>query len=64
VKRTGKQHTNRTIKQAYQKSRSFDRSCRCHGGCPWCERNRLFKLRRSIMDSNEQLRDAEAAGGE
>lgn len=32
----------KTHKRAYRGSRRFDKSCRCHGGCPWCERARLF----------------------
>lgn len=27
-------------KRAYQGSRTVDRTCRCHGGCPWCLRDR------------------------
>ena len=30
----------------YRKSKAFDYSCRNHGGCPWCERNRNVKDRR------------------
>jgi hypothetical protein len=33
-------------RQAYRKSKAFDRSCRNHGGCPYCEGNRLFTNKR------------------
>lgn len=29
-------------KNAYTGSKRFDKSCRCHGGCPHCEGNRLL----------------------
>jgi DNA repair photolyase len=28
-------------KNPYRKSRRFDLSCRCHGGCPYCYQNRM-----------------------
>ena len=33
-------------RQPYRKSRRFDKSCRCHGGCPWCLSNRMHKHRK------------------
>lgn len=33
-------------KQPYRKSRAFDRSCRCHGGCSYCLSNRLHRVNR------------------
>jgi hypothetical protein len=27
-------------------SKRFDRSCRCHGGCPYCERGRTHGNKR------------------
>jgi hypothetical protein len=35
----------RTFRRPYRKSRAIDRSCRCHGGCPWCMRNRMHATR-------------------
>ena len=37
---------SRTIKQPYRKSRRFDKSCRCHGGCPYCLENRMHQQRK------------------
>lgn len=31
----GKEH-----RKAYRKSKVFDKTCRNHGGCPYCESNR------------------------
>jgi hypothetical protein len=40
-------HPGRKDKRApYYRSKRFDRSCRPHGGCPWCRGNRLFNARR------------------
>lgn len=32
-------------RKEYRGSKAIDKSCRNHGGCPWCERNRKFKFR-------------------
>ena len=38
----GKEHRKRFYRAKY-----YDRSCRCHGGCKWCEGNRLFQFRKA-----------------
>lgn len=35
---SGKEH-----RKPYYGSKSFDKTCRNHGGCPWCEENRKYK---------------------
>jgi len=39
-------------RRRYYRSAASDRTCRPHGSCPWCQRARLYKLRRE----NEALR--------
>lgn len=34
---------SRSYKKEYTKSKRFDKTCRNHGGCPYCEDNRLHK---------------------
>ena len=34
---------SRTNRKAYTGSKAFDKSCRCHGGCGYCEANRQYK---------------------
>lgn len=34
---------SRTKKKPLRGSKAFDRTCRNHGGCPWCLGNRLHK---------------------
>ncbi len=35
--RHGKEH-----RKPYYGAGKYDKTCRPHGGCPWCERNRTF----------------------
>ena len=35
----GKEH-----RKPYYGSKDFDRTCRNHGSCPWCEENRKHKF--------------------
>ncbi len=30
-------------RKQYTGSKAIDRTCRNHGGCPWCEKNRQYK---------------------
>lgn len=30
-------------RKPYTGSKAIDRTCRNHGGCPWCEENRKYK---------------------
>ena len=32
-------------RKPYRGGKLYFRSCRNHGDCPWCERNRRFKFR-------------------
>lgn len=41
--RYGKEH-----RKPYTGSRAVDRSCRCHGGCPYCEGNRRYREKRLL----------------
>ena len=44
-------------RKPYTRSRAFDKSCRNHGGCTWCENNRKHKHKRRtpIVESEEEL---------
>lgn len=41
-------------RKPYYGSKSIDRSCRNHGGCPWCEGNRKYKYKKK----EESIEDA------
>ncbi len=45
---------NKEHRKPYYKSGRFDKTCRPHGGCPWCENNRLHnskKAKKTIADT-------------
>lgn len=46
----GKEH-----RKPYRGSKAIDPSCRNHGSCPWCKRNRLHKFRYFEEDENELI---------
>ena len=33
-------------RKPYRKAQAIDYTCRCHGGCPYCESNRLHSTKR------------------
>lgn len=50
----GKEH-----RKPYSGSKAIDKTCRNHGGCPWCEENRLHKFRDKHPEfETERLNDA------
>ena len=34
-------------RKPYYKSKAIDKSCRNHGGCTYCEQNRLYKFKKA-----------------
>ena len=44
-------------RKPYHGSKAFDKTCRNHGGCPYCENNRLIHTNRLIEKSNQELKD-------
>lgn len=48
----GKEH-----REPYRGAKAIDATCRNHGGCPWCEGNRKFKMR----DKHPELPEDERA---
>ena len=51
-------HPNRKdILKPYRKSKAFDRTCRNHGTCPWCQGNRLHKNKIDEFSSREKLKE-------
>ena len=44
-------------REPYYRSKLFDMSCRNHGGCPWCEGNRLFKFKKADEKSKQELKE-------
>ena len=48
----GKEH-----RKLYYGSKDFAKSCRNHGGCPWCEENRRYKNLKREQKAMSQLED-------
>lgn len=44
-------------RKPYRKAARFDRSCRNHGDCPWCARNRMFPDLKRLMAAEEQIKE-------
>jgi hypothetical protein len=47
---------SRTVKQAYRKSRRFDKTCRNHGSCDYCKGNRLYSSNKRNIESLHGLK--------
>ncbi len=46
---SGKEH-----RKHYRKSKAFDRSCRNHGSCGYCQSNRIHKHKKNEVIAKEQ----------
>ena len=44
-------------RKPYQGSKRFDRTCRNHGSCKYCENNRLHSSKRRRRSADEQLEE-------
>lgn len=42
-------------RRPYRKSKAFDRSCRNHGSCAWCEGNRLYSYWKRSWLAEQQV---------
>lgn len=41
----------------YHDSRDFDRECRCHGDCPYCESNRTVASKRRKQSADAAMKE-------
>lgn len=46
-------------RKPYHGGKAIDRTCRNHGGCPWCEGNRLYRTKRENERLEEEEKDYE-----
>ena len=44
-------------RKQYYGSKAIDKSCRNHGGCPWCEENRNHKHRKREQAMEDREKD-------
>ena len=47
-----------------RRSSNFDRTCRPHGGCPYCLNNRLHHSKKWISFTDQEMRDVRKYGYE
>lgn len=47
--RSGKEH-----RKPYRKSKAIDKTCRNHGSCIYCKRNRLFNTNKRLLSMEEK----------
>lgn len=44
-------------RKPYYGAQAIAGSCRCHGGCEWCEGNRLYRSRRLAEAARDKYKD-------
>lgn len=49
----------KTNRKEYTGSKKFDKTCRCHGSCPNCKSNRIYKNKKKLTlnQSLEEMDD-------
>lgn len=50
------EHGKETRKD-YFGSKRFDKTCRCHGSCPWCQRNRKHNEKKREVAFKQRLEE-------
>lgn len=48
----GKEH-----RKPYTGGKAIDRTCRNHGGCSWCEKNRKYKNIKRLKKALDKLKE-------
>ena len=44
-------------RKSYRGSKRVDHTCRNHGSCPWCERNRTFAFEKAKRIADEKFEE-------
>jgi len=55
--KSGKEH-----RKPYKGAKAIDCTCRNHGGCPYCESNRMYQFRKQIERTNYELFERNKGG--
>lgn len=51
-------------REEYRGSKAFDKTCRNHGGCSWCEENRKYKYIKKEVAQEFRIKEYEDGGRE
>lgn len=46
----------REHRKPYKGAKRIDKTCRNHGGCPYCEGNRLYRTIKELEKANDKIR--------
>ena len=49
---SGKEH-----RKPYYGSKAIDKTCRNHGSCPWCQRNRKYKYIKKSQKTLDKMKE-------
>ena len=41
----------------YRKSKAFDRTCRCHGSCGYCQNNRMYQVNKERAKAEYSVKE-------
>ena len=44
-------------REEYRGSKAIDKTCRNHGGCPWCEENRKYKFIKKKLSQECKIKE-------
>lgn len=48
---------NHEHRKEYRGSKAIDKTCRNHGGCPWCYENRTHKYDKKAVAMDQRLKE-------
>ena len=43
-------------RKVYRGSKAVDKTCRCHGTCPYCKANRLYSIKKNIEKTESEMK--------
>lgn len=49
--------SGKEYRKPYYRSKAIDKTCRNHGGCPWCEENRKYKYLKTFQKTLDKLKE-------
>jgi len=41
----------------FRRSKAFDKTCRCHGGCPWCVSDKLYQHNKELERTKDEIKN-------
>ena len=44
-------------RKQYRKSKAIDKTCRNHGCCEWCRKNRLYQIKKELERCRNEVKE-------